>query len=66
MLVINAYTADKEYEPIVLFIGKQCGTDSPQRFAGATKFPHEVLPTLFNSSAPGCFIDTDPPTVQSG
>ncbi|XP_065905220.1 muscle, skeletal receptor tyrosine-protein kinase-like isoform X2 [Dysidea avara] len=63
-LVINAYATDKEYEPIVLYIGKQCGPDSPERFVGATEFPHDVLPMLFNGSTPGCFNDTNPPTLN--
>ena len=62
--VINAYTADKEYEQIVIFIGKKCGPDSPERFVGATEFPHDILPTLFNDTEPGCFVDTNPPTVN--
>ncbi|XP_065905218.1 muscle, skeletal receptor tyrosine-protein kinase-like isoform X2 [Dysidea avara] len=62
--VINAYTADKEYEQIVIFIGKKCGPDSPERFVGATEFPHDILPTLFNDTEPGCFVDTNPPTLN--
>ena len=48
----------------MLYIGKKCGPDSPERFVGATEFPHDVLPMLFNDSTPGCFNDTNPPTLN--
>jgi len=38
--------------------------DSPERFVGVTGFSYNILSALFNDSLPGCFNDTDPPTVN--